>query len=111
MELLVVDAMGALHFAIETRARTGAAAAHARTADTRSHEPEIDAEEACQMNAYPIWSRMFMLAWGGFVLWLACRYEPPAGYRRTRGQRRMTAIGRPLIALVGLVILVIALWP
>jgi hypothetical protein len=59
---------------------------------------------------YPLWFRIALIGWSAFVLWLAVGYEPPAFYRRTRAQRRMLAMGRPVIALVGLAMLIAALW-
>jgi hypothetical protein len=60
--------------------------------------------------APPLWFRLFMVGWSAFVLWLAFGYQPPARYRRTRGQRRMLAMGRPVVALVGLAVMFAALW-
>jgi hypothetical protein len=63
------------------------------------------------MTEQPLWFRAFLMGWSAFVLWIALRYEVPADYRRTRGQRRMIAMMRPVIALVGLAVLLAGIWP
>jgi hypothetical protein len=59
----------------------------------------------------PLWFRLFLIGWIAFILWLAFRYQPPALYTRTRGQRRQLAMMRPVIASFGIAVLVMALWP
>lgn len=63
------------------------------------------------MGTHSLLYRIYMTAMAAFLIWLALGYQPPTRYRLTHGQRRVFAMGRPVIALAGIALLISALWP